>query len=530
MHRPALCRTRSVAKERAEAEAGQSTSPRRRDVRPTRRALRTGVLGAGAVLALLGSGLAASPATVAGGGGGAGAGAAGAGATRLAVRTAWTASAPGRPSHAAAADAPVILIRRPNIRTRRAKHRRASSAVRPAVRTQPRSVTVAATRPASFTATASGTPAPTAQWQRSTNHGRTWTAIAAAHQLTYKFTAGARENGDQYRAMFSNQAGSATTGAAILSVSVASSGSAPQVTSEPVNVSVTSGASATFTAAASGNPAPSVQWEVSTNGGGSWADLAGAISPSLSFSAGASGNGDQYRAVFSNRVGSATSSAATLIVPAETLNWSGYAVSGEAFSDVAGSWTVPSVTCTGDTTTYSSQWIGIDGYDSDTVQQDGTEADCILGEPHYGAWYELYGDDAVNDGDEVPLPNSTYPVSPRDALTASVSLSGSMWTLTVADLTANWTYSIKLPSWTPAPKQSSAEWIVERPQVGSLTALSNFGSVSFTTATAVDSATSGSISAFSPQPLEMVGSTLLAVPGGLDPAGRSFTDTWQASS
>jgi hypothetical protein len=391
-------------------------------------------------------------------------------------------------------------------------------------------VSVTSGASATFTAAASGNPAPSVQWEASTNGGGSWGDIAGAISPSYSLTAGASENGDQYRAVFRNQAGSATTGAATLSVSVASSGSAPQVTSEPANVSVTSGASATFTGAASGNPAPSVQWEVSTNGGGSWGDVAGAISPSYSFDASAAQNGDEYRAVFSNRVGSATTSTATLIVPAETLNWSGYAVTGEAFSDVAGSWTVPSVTCTGDTTTYSSQWIGIDGYDSDTVEQDGTEADCILGEPHYGAWYELYGDDAVNDGDEVPLPSSSYTVSPRDELAASVSLSGSTWTLTIADLTANWTYSTKLPSWTPAPEQSSAEWIVERPQVGSLTALSNFGSVSFTTATAVDSTTNGSISAFSPQPLEMVGSTLLAVPGALDPAGRSFTDTWQASS
>jgi hypothetical protein len=285
----------------------------------------------------------------------------------------------------------------------------------------------------------------------------------------------------------------------------------------------------TFTTAASCSPTPSVRWEFSSDGGGSWREITSATSTSYSFITGSSQNGYEYRAVFTNSAGRATTNAATLTVAEQSENWSGYAATDGTFSSVSGSWTVPSVTCPAETTTYTSQWIGIDGYASDTVEQDGTLAACLSGTPHYNAWYEMYGDEAVDEGAEVALSSSSYPVSPGDAMTASVSVADSVWTLAIADTTKGWSYSIEIP-WA-VPWRSSAEWIVERPEVGSsLSALSDFGSASFTGASAADGTTSGPISAFSYQPLEMNGSTLLAAPGPLDPDGESFTDTWYASS
>jgi len=55
-----------------------------------------------------------------------------------------------------------------------------------------------------------------------------------------------------------------------------------------------------------------VRWQVSTNSGTSWADIPGATSTTYSFSAVFGDSGKQYRAVFSNAGGTATSSAATL--------------------------------------------------------------------------------------------------------------------------------------------------------------------------------------------------------------------------
>ncbi|MDQ1741215.1 MAG: large repetitive protein, partial [Pseudonocardiales bacterium] len=89
---------------------------------------------------------------------------------------------------------------------------------------------------------------------------------------------------------------------------------APAITTNPSNQTVNSGASVSFIAAASGFPSPTVQWQRSTNGGGSFANIAGATNPTYTFTAASADNGNQYRAVFTNSSGSATSTAATLTV------------------------------------------------------------------------------------------------------------------------------------------------------------------------------------------------------------------------
>jgi hypothetical protein len=87
------------------------------------------------------------------------------------------------------------------------------------------------------------------------------------------------------------------------------------VTTNPVNHSVTAGQTVTFTAAATGNPTPTVQWQVSTDGGATYSNIAGATSTTLTLtSTTSSQNGYRYRAVFTNSVGSTTSTAAILTV------------------------------------------------------------------------------------------------------------------------------------------------------------------------------------------------------------------------
>jgi hypothetical protein len=85
----------------------------------------------------------------------------------------------------------------------------------PAVITQPVSSTVAAGATASFFATASGSPAPTVQWQVSIN-GTNWSDINGAAATTYSFTTSAGDNGKQYRAVFTNLAGTVNSAAATL--------------------------------------------------------------------------------------------------------------------------------------------------------------------------------------------------------------------------------------------------------------------------------------------------------------------------
>jgi hypothetical protein len=177
------------------------------------------------------------------------------------------------------------------------------------VTTNPTDQTVCDGSSVSFTASASGSPTPTVQWQVST--GGPFTNIPGATSTTLTFIAVAAQNGNQYRAVFTNTGGTATTTAATLTVNTA-----PTVTTNPTNQTVCDGATATFTAAASGSPAPTVQWQVST--GGPFSNIPGATSTTLSFTASAAQNGNTYRAVFTNSCGSTNSTAATLTVNAST--------------------------------------------------------------------------------------------------------------------------------------------------------------------------------------------------------------------
>jgi hypothetical protein len=161
-----------------------------------------------------------------------------------------------------------------------------------------------------FTASASGYPAPTVQWQQSTN-GTSYSNVSGATSTTFTISAAtASQNGYRYRAVFTNSVGSATTAVATLTVQYA-----PTVTTNPSSTTVTASQNATFTAAATGNPAPTVQWQVSTNGGSSYTNISGATGTTLTLSGTtASQNGNIYQAVFTNSVGSTTTAHATLTV------------------------------------------------------------------------------------------------------------------------------------------------------------------------------------------------------------------------
>jgi hypothetical protein len=89
---------------------------------------------------------------------------------------------------------------------------------------------------------------------------------------------------------------------------------APAITTQPQNQTVYVGDAASFSAAASGDPAPSLQWQVSTDSGATWTDITGATASPLTFTASFDQNGNLYRVVFTNVEGSATSDAAILTV------------------------------------------------------------------------------------------------------------------------------------------------------------------------------------------------------------------------
>jgi hypothetical protein len=121
----------------------------------------------------------------------------------------------------------------------------------PAILTGPASQTVVSGSGVTFSASASGYPAPTVQWQQSSN-GTTYTNITGATSPTFTISAAtASQNGYRYWAVFTNSVGSATTAAATLTVLYA-----PTVTGNPTSTTVTAGQTATFTAAATGKSCP----------------------------------------------------------------------------------------------------------------------------------------------------------------------------------------------------------------------------------------------------------------------------------
>jgi hypothetical protein len=215
----------------------------------------------------------------------------------------------------------------------------------------------------------------------------------------------------------------------------------------------------------------------------------------------------------------------------KSSNWSGYAVqsgsSTKLFTDVAGSWVEPTATCTGGDQ-YSSFWVGIDGYATDSVEQLGTDSDCDGTTPKYYAWYEMYPAFPVN------LSTSKYPVKPGDTLTASVSVSAGVFTLSISS-SRGWSFST-VQTEKSALKQASAEWVAEAPSSDSgVLPLADFGSVGFTNcAAAVSGGASKPISSFKgkkgPHEMTMAANgTTKATPSALTSAGTAFGVTWDHS-
>lgn len=176
-------------------------------------------------------------------------------------------------------------------------------------------------------------------------------------------------------------------------------------------------------------------------------------------------------------------------------NWSGYVARTSAtvrsFRTVFGSWTEPSATCTAGREAFSAVWVGLGGYRSDAtgLEQIGTEADCTrAGAARYSAWFEL-----------LPAASSAVRmrVRPGDQMKASVTVIGHDATLRINDVTTGAAFSktVRLTS----RDVTSADWIVEAPSVCSsegschTLALADFGTASFTGATATANGRTGPV-------------------------------------
>src|ERR1051326_4875120 len=74
---------------------------------------------------------------------------------------------------------------------------------------------------------------------------------------------------------------------------------------------------------------------------------------------------------------------------ATSTNWSGYAATSGTYTSVSASWTEPTCHCSSGSQ-FSSLWVGLDGFNSNSVEQTGSEVDCSGSSPRYYAWYEMF--------------------------------------------------------------------------------------------------------------------------------------------
>ncbi len=229
-----------------------------------------------------------------------------------------------------------------------------------------------------------------------------------------------------------------------------------------------------------------------------------------------------------------------------SYNWGGYVTFDQANGSVThvwGTWTEPAVTCPTAGTTFAAFWVGIDGFSTDAVEQDGTLAYCHGGSATYLAWWEMFPTNAIQ-----VIPTMT--VSPGDQMLGSVVYHPKLFdfTMTVDDMTTGTSFSTtaaQAPQFAMNPLENSAECIIERPAEISpsgqvtLTHLADFGTVTFNACGATVSHFSSGVGNFAPAAiLYMIGlkSTTthivyLASPGGPVNLNRwSFTTTWQKAA
>jgi hypothetical protein len=208
----------------------------------------------------------------------------------------------------------------------------------------------------------------------------------------------------------------------------------------------------------------------------------------------------------------------------QSTNWSGYADTGSNFSKVTATWTEPSGKSCGDTISLAAFWVGIDGYTSDSVEQDGTIIECYYGTVYQFSWWEMYPtNDIQTVGDSVAA---------GDSISASVVRTGDSYKLAVTDSThpAN---SFSTTQTCSGCANSSAEWIAEAPSGSSgVYPLTDFGTWSAANATVAEGSTSGVISSFTDDEITMVDSSgdVKAQPGALNSGGNGFSVAWERSS
>jgi uncharacterized repeat protein (TIGR03803 family) len=175
----------------------------------------------------------------------------------------------------------------------------------PAITQQPQNDTVTNGNTATFASVASGTSPLFYQWYFNTN-----TPVAGGTGPILTLSPATTNSAGYYTVVVTNQYGSATSAPAELTV--IGPVSAPVITQQPQNDTVTNGDAATFTSVASGTSPLFYQWYFNTN-----TPISGGTGPSLTLSTATTNSAGYYAVVVTNLAGGVTSAPAklTVIVP-----------------------------------------------------------------------------------------------------------------------------------------------------------------------------------------------------------------------
>lgn len=175
----------------------------------------------------------------------------------------------------------------------------------PAITTQPASATVMVGQTATFTVAVTGTAPLSYKWMRGTTTVGTNSATYTTPVTT------SADNGAKFQVVITNSEGSATSSIATLTVTATAV--KPTIKTQPANVTVTAGQTATFTVVANGTAPLTYQWKKDTANVGT--NSATYTTPATT----SADNGAKFEVTVTNSAGSVTSAIATLTVNAAAV-------------------------------------------------------------------------------------------------------------------------------------------------------------------------------------------------------------------
>jgi endonuclease/exonuclease/phosphatase family metal-dependent hydrolase len=248
----------------------------------------------------------------------------------------------------------------------------------PVISTQPADLAVYPGETAAFSVAAGGAAPLVYQWRFN------GTNLAGASNADYSFNNVQTNQAGNYTVVITNLSGSVTSAVAVLTVE----NPAPVLRTQPVGVTVTQGASATFSVTASGASPLDYQWRF--NG----SNLPGATTNPFTIGAAQLADAGNYSVVVTNLSGSATSAVATLTVnavptgnPVTLAGWDVSTLTSQNFgpSPMAPTTNAPVVTVGGltrgsgvtATGTAGMRTWGGNGFDSASLSSAATAGDYV---------------------------------------------------------------------------------------------------------------------------------------------------------